>query len=512
MAHDVFISYPGKDKTVADAVCAKLEDQKIRCWIAPRDIPAGKNFAESIIDAIDSSKVFVLIWSMNTNSSEHILNEINQAFNQGIPIIPFRIQEVEPTSAMRYYFGRTHWLDALTPPLERHIDILAGSIRAILDRTPEGIPEPVAVETEPEYAKPSTPETELKFPPERDDRQGREEKEKIGSSIATATKSPPVSPRKHRTLIPIAAGVLVVAAIVELLLSGVFEGSPFAEKSGTVPPTTTPAISIATKTPVSTSSNPTVMLVTSTPTVTPAWMEEVNVWANPILAAIKEQPPDFEDIFSERDSAWDVSSEERFCPAFDPAGKFIVRNGELLLVLSPTCRFLNFTHPGIEEQLGDYVLQTDVGFVTTAIGITFSVFAEQKPLLGFILKDGNWSLIIPVPGSEEGMQTIQEGALPFDPFKPVTFTVIKNEATFLFYLDEMLMLSYGIPTDRQGPQRVVFAVETWGDQLSDSESITLDNVRFWDLDSLFIPERILVQIDNEPPAFTDDFSSVDPAW
>ena len=155
MAHDVFISYPGKDRTVADAVCAKLEENKIRCWIAPRDIPAGKNFAESIIDAIDISKVFVLIWSINTNSSEHILTEINQAFNQGIPIIPFRIQEVEPTSAMRYYFGRTHWLDALTPPLERHIDILAGSILAILDRTPEVIPDPVVVEIEPEIGRAS---------------------------------------------------------------------------------------------------------------------------------------------------------------------------------------------------------------------------------------------------------------------------------------------------------------------------------------------------------------------
>ncbi|NQT71340.1 MAG: toll/interleukin-1 receptor domain-containing protein [Chloroflexi bacterium] len=37
MAHDVFISYSTNDKTVADAVCATLESQKIRCWIAPRD-------------------------------------------------------------------------------------------------------------------------------------------------------------------------------------------------------------------------------------------------------------------------------------------------------------------------------------------------------------------------------------------------------------------------------------------------------------------------------------------
>lgn len=34
MAHNVFISYSSKDKTIADAVCAGLEMEKIRCWIA----------------------------------------------------------------------------------------------------------------------------------------------------------------------------------------------------------------------------------------------------------------------------------------------------------------------------------------------------------------------------------------------------------------------------------------------------------------------------------------------
>lgn len=145
MSHDVFISYPSKDKTTADAVCAKLEERNIRCWIAPRDIPPGKNFAESIIQAINECKVFVLIWSANTNASQHILNEINQAFDQGITIIPFRIQEVEPTLAMRYYFGRTHWLDAFTPTLDQHIGTLASIIFANLGRTPEAKPEPQLV-------------------------------------------------------------------------------------------------------------------------------------------------------------------------------------------------------------------------------------------------------------------------------------------------------------------------------------------------------------------------------
>ena len=52
MPHDVIISYATIDKPIADAVCAKLEERGIRCWIAPRDILAGMNNAEAIISAI----------------------------------------------------------------------------------------------------------------------------------------------------------------------------------------------------------------------------------------------------------------------------------------------------------------------------------------------------------------------------------------------------------------------------------------------------------------------------
>ena len=41
MAHDVFISYAAKDRTVAEAACAALESEGIRCWIAPRDVLPG---------------------------------------------------------------------------------------------------------------------------------------------------------------------------------------------------------------------------------------------------------------------------------------------------------------------------------------------------------------------------------------------------------------------------------------------------------------------------------------
>ena len=83
MPHDVFISYSSKNKVIADAVCARLEENKIRVWFAPRDVPPGKDYASVIIQAIDQCKIFILIWSEESNKSNHILNEINHAFNHG---------------------------------------------------------------------------------------------------------------------------------------------------------------------------------------------------------------------------------------------------------------------------------------------------------------------------------------------------------------------------------------------------------------------------------------------
>jgi hypothetical protein len=133
MAHDVFISYSSKDKSTADAACATLENRKIRCWIAPRDVPPGIPYAAALVSAISQSKVFVLVLSEGSNSSGAVMREVEEAVDNGIPIIPLRIEEMEPTEAMRYYIKSIHWIDAMSPPLEKHLERLADSVQAIMN-------------------------------------------------------------------------------------------------------------------------------------------------------------------------------------------------------------------------------------------------------------------------------------------------------------------------------------------------------------------------------------------
>jgi eukaryotic-like serine/threonine-protein kinase len=132
MAHDVFISYSIKDKNAADTVCSIMEENEIRCWIAPRNITPGAPFAEAIIDGIKGSKVFILVYSSNSNQSHQVIKEVDRAVHHGLAIIPLRLEDVPMSKQLEYYVSDVHWLDALTPPLEKHIKKLCEVVKMLL--------------------------------------------------------------------------------------------------------------------------------------------------------------------------------------------------------------------------------------------------------------------------------------------------------------------------------------------------------------------------------------------
>jgi hypothetical protein len=140
MAHDVFISHSTKDKVTADAVCAMLESEGIRCWIAPRDVLPSMEWGEAIVDAIEQCRIMVLVFTANANASAQIRREVERAVNHGVAILPLRVEDVLPGKGLDYFIGNVHWLDALTPPLEAHLKNLAEKIKILLARTDPAAP------------------------------------------------------------------------------------------------------------------------------------------------------------------------------------------------------------------------------------------------------------------------------------------------------------------------------------------------------------------------------------
>lgn len=126
MAHQVFISYSSKEVDTAIKVCEFLENNGIACWMAPRNVVAGSNYASQIVSAIKACSVLVLLASENTNASGHVSNEVSLAFDNKCTIIPFKLQNFEFTDEYLYFLGRKHWIEA-------HLDLNEGL--AVLKKT-----------------------------------------------------------------------------------------------------------------------------------------------------------------------------------------------------------------------------------------------------------------------------------------------------------------------------------------------------------------------------------------
>lgn len=128
---DVFISYSSKNVFAADALVNCLEEGRIRCWIAPRDIPGGEVYAEVIDEAIESSKLFLILFSRDAQMSQFVRKEVELAVSCGKIVIPVRLEDVLPRKAMRFYFAKAHWVD-LFPHPEANFGKVIKAVRAAL--------------------------------------------------------------------------------------------------------------------------------------------------------------------------------------------------------------------------------------------------------------------------------------------------------------------------------------------------------------------------------------------
>jgi len=184
MTHDVFISYAHGDRAIADMVCASLEQEGVRCWIAPRDVKPGADWGSAIVSAIRASRVLVLLFSDHANASKHIPREIERAVNHEVPIVPFRIETVEPRGSLEYSLSSVHWLDAFAPPIDPHLRTLGLTVRGLLGATPD-------VQSAPSPPKPPAPRPDV-------------------PAVTPARLAPAPGPRRRT---PIALAALLIVAV-----------------------------------------------------------------------------------------------------------------------------------------------------------------------------------------------------------------------------------------------------------------------------------------------------------
>lgn len=237
MGHEVIISYSSFDKLKADAICNRLESKGVRCWIAPRDVPVGSEYADSIVQALEQAQVLVLVYSSHADKSKQVKREVERAVSNGTTIMPVRIEDVEMSNAFEYYVGSIHWLDAIAPPFEDHIDKLADDLLALISKdgraqtngkqnTPVPLPESQNVSAKP-------PPISADVSPAAPD---------ISASKATTASStkPPESGRRSGMTTAAVIALVAVGAAAGYLYTVSNEGDPMAVDTSESEPSSNP--------------------------------------------------------------------------------------------------------------------------------------------------------------------------------------------------------------------------------------------------------------------------------
>src|SRR5260221_8813652 len=147
MSAPVFLSFASNDRNAAETTCKAVEQRRLECWIAPRNIGPGENFQEAITRAIRTAKVMILVFSAHANNSLEVKKEIALAGRYNVIVVPVRVEDVVPNDALSYELAVRQWID-MFEDWEQAIERLVTQVASVVgtDAISTETTAPVAVE------------------------------------------------------------------------------------------------------------------------------------------------------------------------------------------------------------------------------------------------------------------------------------------------------------------------------------------------------------------------------
>lgn len=131
MQPTIFISHASADSRLATELCSGLEQAGIPCWLAPRDVAPGEEYGSSLIRAIDSSQLVVVVLSHASNLSPHVAREIERAKSRQIAVLPYLVDDVELSGTLSYFLSQVQSFDG-RGPVPEHLERFIATVRGIL--------------------------------------------------------------------------------------------------------------------------------------------------------------------------------------------------------------------------------------------------------------------------------------------------------------------------------------------------------------------------------------------
>ena len=110
MADHVFISHSSEDQSIALRWCEALERAGLPCWIAPRDIRPGAEWAAQIIEGIEGARSVLLLLGAAANRSSQVLREIERATHKSVPVVTVWLEKVQLAKSLEYFLSSLHWI------------------------------------------------------------------------------------------------------------------------------------------------------------------------------------------------------------------------------------------------------------------------------------------------------------------------------------------------------------------------------------------------------------------
>ncbi len=102
MKPEIFVSYSREDQDQVYPIVEKLRQRGLKIWIDQEGIHGAKLWSQEIVNAIESSKVFILFASSKAFNSKNVTKELALASESDKHILPVFIEEAEIPAAMKY--------------------------------------------------------------------------------------------------------------------------------------------------------------------------------------------------------------------------------------------------------------------------------------------------------------------------------------------------------------------------------------------------------------------------
>ncbi len=344
-----------------------------------------------------------------------------------------------------------------------------------------------------------------------------------------------------RGKVALVGGVVAVVLLLGFLLSrlpgsvaivgpgGTATGAAIAQATPTSAPTEAPK-DTATPTPTRTPAFTRTPAPTSTPTTHPA-----QTFAEPILAAIADRLPDYQDDFSDPTSGWDVRSHPGGPP---PPGQVGYKDGEFLLIANPASAQSSNEHSFLQVPalwVSDFVMEFDARFVSALSGAIYVGFRIGPKGLYNVNLATDGSVWLETKSIDGGTTLAETRAGLVKRNQVNRIRIIAQGPQIALYLNGQPVLMARQELSDQGP--VVLGIVNGA---STPMQVNFDNFKVWDISDLPVSavaapsstaapvtsptespqaaqarafaEPILAAIADRPPDYQDDFSDPSSGW